>query len=69
MGKKGEKDKITNYRPILLLSQLNKIFQKLLHNGIYSYLTKFSVFCERQFGFRKNSSSLAICNIYDEVIE
>ena len=67
--KKGQKDKLTNYRPISLLSQFNKIFEKLLHSRIYSYLSKFNLFSERQFGFRKNySTSLAICNIYDELL-
>ena len=67
--KKGQKDKLTNYRPISLLSQFNKIFEKLLHSRIYSYPSKFNLFSERQFGFRKNNStSLAICNIYDELL-
>ena len=55
--------------PISLLSQFNKIFEKLLHSRIYSYLSKFKLFSERQFGFRKNySTSLAMCNIYDELL-
>ena len=60
---------MTNYRPISLLSQFNKIFEKLLHGRIYSYLSKFNLFSKRQFGFRKNySASLAICNIYGELL-
>ena len=43
---KGEKDKITNYKPISLFSQCNKIFEKLLHNHMYSYLTKFNLLNE-----------------------
>ena len=34
--KKGQKDKMTNYRPISLLSQFNEVFEKLLHSRIYS---------------------------------
>ena len=41
----------------------------MLHSRIYSYLLKFNLFSERQFGFKKNcSTSLAICNIYDELV-
>ena len=66
--KKGQKDKLTNYKPIALLFQFNKIFEKLLHRRIYSYLSKFNLFRERQFGFRKNYFTfLAICNIYDDL--
>ena len=34
--KKGERNKMTNYRPISLLSQFNKISEKLLYTRIYS---------------------------------
>ena len=60
---------MTNYRPLSLLSQFNKTFEKLLHSCIFSYLSKFNLCSKRQFGFRKNySTSLAICNIYDELL-
>ena len=67
--KKGERNKITNYRPISLLSQFNKIFEKLLYTCIYSYLTRFNLLSDHQFGFRKNCSpTLVINKIYDELL-
>ena len=67
--KKADRDKTTNYRPILLLSQFNKVFEKLLYTRIYSYLMRFDMLSDRQFGFRKNSSTmLAINKIYDELL-
>ena len=65
---KGEKDKMTNYRPISL-PKFDKIFEKLLHSRIFSYPSKSNLFSERQFGRRKNYSTfLAVCNIYDELL-
>ena len=48
--KKGVRNKITNYRPMSLLSQFNKVFEKLLYTRIYSYLTKFNLLSDHQFG-------------------
>ena len=39
--KKGDHDKTSNCRPISLLCQFNKIFEKLLHSRIYSYLVRY----------------------------
>ena len=67
--KKEECNKMTNYRPISLLSQFNKIFENLLYTLIYSYLTKFNLLSDHQFGFRKNCSpTLAINKLYDEIL-
>ena len=67
--KKGECNKMTNYRPISLLSQFNKIFEKLLYTYIYSHLTRFNMISDHQFGFRKNCSpTLAINKSYDELL-
>ena len=67
--KKGEHNKMTNYRPISLLSKFNKIFDKLLYIRIYSYLTRFNVISDHQFGFRKNCSpTLAINKLYNDLL-
>ena len=46
-----------NYRPISLLSNINKIFEKLLHTRLTSFLDKHSCFYPLQFGFRKGLST------------
>ena len=46
-----------NYRPISLLSNINKIIEKLMHERLYNFLTKHNVIYELQFGFRKKHST------------
>ena len=66
---KEERNKMINYRPISLLSQFNKIFEKSLYIRIYSYLTRFNLLSDHQFGFRKNCSpTLSINKLYDELL-
>ena len=38
--KKGDINKATNYRPIALLSQFNKLMEKMIFSRLYSYLEK-----------------------------
>ena len=38
--KKGSRLTVSNYRPISLLSNINKIFEKLIFNRVYSFLEK-----------------------------
>jgi len=67
--KKGDKSACTNYRPISLLSQFNKIFERILHHRLYSYLQDFDLLTGHQFGFRPNSStSLAVKSIYSDLL-
>ena len=67
--KNGGRDKTTNYRSILLLSQFSKVFENILYNCIYSYSIRYKLLSDYQFGFRKNSSTtLAINKIYDEIL-
>ena len=46
-----------NYRPISLLSNVNKIFEKILHSRLISFLDKYSCLYSLQFGFRKGYST------------
>lgn len=53
MFKAGEKDLSGNYRPISLVSNVAKIYEKLLHSRIVKFLDKYCIFSYYQFGFRK----------------
>ena len=56
--KKGSKDNIENYRPISLLSNLSKIFERLMYNRLYDYLHRFKMLYNKQFDFRKGHSTV-----------
>ena len=50
--KSGDQNDITNYRPISLLPVISKIFEKLIHSRLLSFLDKHNVIYNKQFGFR-----------------
>ena len=61
---------LSNYRPISLLSNINKIFEKLIFNRVYGFLEKHKCIYEHQYGFRKkHSTNHALINITDEIRE
>ena len=67
--KKGDKTQATNHRPISLLSQFDKIFEKLIYHRIDSFIGKYHLLSDKQFGFRRNlSTSHAIGHIHDNLI-
>ena len=68
--KKGDINKATNYRPIALLSQFNKLMEKIIFFRLYSYLEKKQLLNDNQFGFRPNfSTASAISSLYDKLIK
>ena len=55
--KKECKLDFSNYRPISLLSNLGKTFEKLMHNRLNKFLENNDIIYPLQFGFRKNDST------------
>ena len=68
--KKGSKLKSSNYRPISLLSNINKIFEKLVFTRVFNFLDKYECLYKLQFGFRaKHSTDQALINISENIRE
>ena len=55
--KNGQRNIPGNYRPISVLQAISKIMELILHDQLYNYLTKFDLFSDTQFGFRKFHST------------
>ena len=53
VDKKGSKLECANYRPITLLSYLDKIIEKLMHTRLMRFLNDQKVIYKKQFGFQK----------------
>ena len=55
--KKGDKKSCANYRPISLLSNISKIFERIMYNRLESFLSEHDIIYDLQFGFRKKYST------------
>jgi len=65
---KGELDLRENYRPISLLSNFSKLFERAMHSRVYNFRESSGLIFDFQFGFRKkHSTSHAILSILDEI--
>ena len=57
-------DNPTNYRPISLLPQFGKLFEKIIEIRLSKCLNKHNLITKEQYGFRKQySTELAITDI------
>ena len=67
--KKDSKLDYSNYRSISLLSNIEKIFEKLMYKRLYTFLNK-NVIYNLQFGFRQQySTSHTLINITENIIK
>ena len=68
--KKASKLKCSNYRPISLLSNIDKVLKRLMYNRLYNILEMNIVIYNLQFGFRqKYSTSHAFIHLTDKIRE
>ena len=66
--KKLSKENCSNYRPISILSNIDKILERLMYNRLYKFLESNNIIYHLQFGFRKNfSTTLALLDITDNI--
>ena len=65
---KGSNLDCSKYRPISLLSNINKIIEKLSYNRLCKFLTIHNCIYDLQFGFRnKHSKSHALLNLTEDI--
>ncbi len=57
LHKGGSKEMPENYRPILVLSVLSKILERIVHNQVYEFFQKEGLLNPAQSGFRKLHST------------
>lgn len=68
--KKGDKSSIKNYRPIALLSNISKIFEKIIYERLSQFLENKKLLSEYQNGFRKKKSTTrAIYQAISKILE
>jgi len=55
LHKKGDKNNVSNYRPISLITSFSTIFKKIIYNRLITHITSNNIFTNSQFGFGKKS--------------
>ena len=69
MYKKGDRNDVTNYRPISLLTSFSKVFEKMIYGILLQHVTINNISVEEQFGFRTSSSTdKASYKLIDEIL-
>ena len=68
LHKKGDKTVDDNFRSISVLIQINKIFEKVIHERLVNFINQHSILPNSQFGFRKkHSASHGITHLNEQV--
>jgi hypothetical protein len=55
--KKGDNNLVLNYRPISILTSINKFFEKVMYSRLVKHLKENSILSKYQFGFRENGGT------------
>lgn len=70
LHKQGPKQNLNNYRPISLISNIAKIFEKVVKLRMVTFLERNKIISDKQFGFRENKSTEdAILKLTSDIYE
>ena len=68
--KTGDKEQVSNYRPISVLSIFSKILEKVIYKRTYNFLENNKCLFESQYGFRSDhSTELALLELTNKIID
>ena len=68
--KQGNKEDLTNYRPISILPYFSKLLEKVMYQRLYNYISKTNILHPLQHGFRPgHSTSMPLINIQDKITQ
>ena len=68
--KAGEKERVSNYRPISVLNCFSKILERIMYNRLYSFLVENNILYDKQFGFQnKHSTEHAILQLTNQILQ
>jgi len=67
VSKGGDNEIVRNFRPVSVLPVVVKVFERLVHQQLYTYLQENSLLHSTQFGFRPGHSTQdALVSLVDE---
>lgn len=66
--KKGDKNEVSNYRGITLLSTIGKLFTRILNNRLNTWAEEYNIYVEAQAGFCKGMGTTDNIFILNNVI-
>ena len=70
LHKAGDNDVADNFRSISVLSQINKVFEKLIHERLMTFIQNNNILTNSQFGFRKgHNTSHSASHLNEQVIK